>query len=87
VKDLSTAVKTLSSYHGDQLSSSDRFTTAKLQREFETAINSFARAQKDSAKMSRNLLDGAKEDRERAVRAAGGSESANKMLVVRWSSA
>ncbi|UZJ56866.1 hypothetical protein CBS101457_006186 [Exobasidium rhododendri] len=73
VKDLSTAVKTLSAYHGDQLSSADRFTTAKLQREFETAINSFARAQKDSVKMSRNLLDGAKEDRERAVRAAGGT--------------
>jgi hypothetical protein len=75
---LSTAVKTLSAYHGEQLSSADRFTTAKLQREFETAINSFARAQKESAKMSRNMLDGAKEDRERAVRAAGSEQSANK---------
>lgn len=78
VKDLSNSVKALSAYHGDQLSSADRFTTAKLQREFETAINSFARAQKESAKMSRNLLDGAKEERERAVRAVEGNEGANK---------
>lgn len=78
VKDLSSSVKALSAFHGDQLSSADRFTTAKLQREFESAINSFARAQKESAKMSRNLLDGAKEDRERAVRAVEGNEVANR---------
>jgi hypothetical protein len=78
VKDLSSSVKALSAFRGDQLSSADRFTTAKLQREFESAINSFARAQKESAKMSRNLLDGAKEERERAVRAVEGSEGANR---------
>lgn len=78
VKDLSNSVKALSAYHIDQLSSADRFTTAKLQGEFQTAINSFARAQKESAKLSRNLLDGAKEERERAVRAVEGQESANK---------
>lgn len=78
VKDLSTAVKTLSAYHADQLSSADRFTTAKLQREFESAINSFAKSQRESAKMSRSMLDGAKEERERAVRAVEGSDIANK---------
>jgi hypothetical protein len=78
VKDLSNSVKALSAFHGDQLSSADRFTTAKLQREFENAINAFARAQKESAKMSRDLLDGAKEERERAVRAVEVNNGANK---------
>lgn len=44
---------------------------SKLQREFEASINAFARAQRESAKLSKSMLEGAKEERERTLRAAG----------------
>lgn len=79
VKDLSASIKSLAAYQPHQLTSTDKLTTGKLQREFEGAINAFARAQRESAKLSRTMLDGAKEERERTLRAAAANEStANK---------
>lgn len=70
VKDLGSAIKELASFPAEQLSPTDRLTASKLQREFEAAFNAFAKSQRESANLSRTLLDGAKEERERSLRAA-----------------
>jgi syntaxin 7 len=80
VKDLSTSIKALTIFQPDQLSQTDRLTAAKLQREFEHAINAFARAQRESAKLSRTMLDGAKEQREKTIRASAAA-GANQTAV------
>ncbi|MCO5585542.1 hypothetical protein L7F22_039475 [Adiantum nelumboides] len=82
VKDLSGSIKDLAGFQPSSLSQTDRLTATKLQRDFESAINAFAKAQRESAKLSRSMLDGAKEERERTLRAASSSgQDANKVAV------
>lgn len=84
VKDLSGSIKELAGFQPSSLSQTDRLTGTKLQRDFESAINAFAKAQRESAKLSRSMLDGAKEEREKTLRAASsssGQDSANKVAV------
>ncbi|PWN36756.1 t-SNARE [Meira miltonrushii] len=83
VKDLSGSIKGLAGFQPSSLSQTDRLTAIKLQRDFESAINAFAKAQRESAKLSRSMLDGAKEERERTLRAASSSsgQDANKVAV------
>lgn len=81
VKDLSGSIKDLAGFQTSSLSQTDRLTATKLQRDFESAINAFAKAQRESAKLSRSMLDGAKEERERTLRAASSGQDANKVAV------